>query len=147
MPRRAASTTFTPSIATRPTTTGPSLRRSSVAVGVVGLAAAIVAGTSVDLSAHRRDEYLQAARIALDPGRARIELDLTAGIAVAADVLAGIDRDRTGTISADEAHAYAAAVRRAIELDIDGRPLPLELIDSRFPTVEAMRRGEGAIRL
>ena len=46
----------------------------------------ILAGVAV-VSAHRRDEYLQAARLALDPGRVQIELDLTPGIAVADAIL------------------------------------------------------------
>ena len=118
--------------------------RSSV---IAALASAIIAGSSAETSAHRRDEYLQAARIALDPERAHIELDLTAGIAVAEAVLADIDRDRTGTISDDEVEAYAAVVRSAIRLEVDGTPLSVELITSRFPTIEAVRQGEGAIRI
>jgi len=102
---------------------------------------------SIDLGAHRKDEYLQAARIALDPEGAHISLDLTAGIAVADIVLTEIDRDRTGTISAEEAGAYAEVVRRDIALDLDGRPLVVDLIDSRFPSIESMRTGEGAISL
>ena len=99
------------------------------------------------MSAHRLDEYLQAARIALEKDRAHIDLDLTAGIAVADRVLTDIDRDRTGTISADEAAVYAAVVRNAITLDVDGTPLSVEVVTSRFPTVDAVRQGEGAIRL
>ena len=118
--------------------------RSSV---IIALASAIIAGSSAETSAHRRDEYLQAARLALDPERTHIELDLTAGIAVAEVVLADIDRDRTGTISSDEADNYAAVVRTAIRLEVDGTPLSVELINSRFPTVDAVRQGEGAIRL
>jgi hypothetical protein len=102
---------------------------------------------STDMGAHRKDEYLQAARIALHPEDARISLDLTAGIAVADIVLTEIDRDRNGTISEEEARAYAEVVRRAIALDLDGRPLALDLIDSHFPSIESIRKGEGAISL
>ena len=105
----------------------------------------IIAGAG--LSGHRRDEYLQAARLSLDPERVRIELDLTPGIAVAESVLAEIDRDKTSAISADEAQAYVAIVRNAIRIEIDGRVLPVELVTSTFPVVEAMREGEGAIRV
>jgi hypothetical protein len=45
--------------------------------------AGLIAGTASTASAHRRDEYLQAARIAVGPDRVRIELDLTPGMAVA----------------------------------------------------------------
>ena len=112
-----------------------------------GLAAAIIVVTSTGTSGHRRDEYLQAARVGLEPRRALIELDLTAGTAVADNVLAEIDRDRTGTISAAEAAAYVAVVRRAITLEVDGTAVPVELVASSFPAIEAVRRGEGAIRL
>jgi hypothetical protein len=106
-----------------------------------------VVAAAADLGAHRKDEYLQAARIALGPARAHIMLDLTAGIAVADIVLAEIDRDWTGTISADEAAAYAEAVRRDISLDVDGRTLVLQLSDTRFPDIESIRKGEGVISL
>jgi MYXO-CTERM domain-containing protein len=119
-------------------------RRSSV-VGL--LAALMIAGASGPMSAHRRDEYLQAARIAVDPDRVRVELDLTAGIAVADTVLAGIDTDRDGAISSGEAQAYVAIVRQAVRMDIDAAPLSLALVGSAFPQVAAMRAGEGSIRL
>ncbi len=114
---------------------------------IAGLVAAAVAGTAPALSAHRRDQYLQAARLALDPGRVQIELDLTPGIDVADVVLADIDSDRTRTISADEARAYVAIVRGAIGLDVDGTAVPVLVVGERFPAVEAMMRGEGVIRI
>ena len=46
---------------------------------MLALALTIAGGAGV--SAHRRDEYLQAARLAIDPGRVQLELDLTPGIA------------------------------------------------------------------
>ena len=111
------------------------------------LALTLIVSASPGLSAHRRDEYLQAARIALDPERVQIALDLTAGIAVADLVIGEIDRDRTGTISAGEEQAYAAVVQDAIRLELDGSPLHLELTNRRFPSVAAARNGEGAIRI
>jgi hypothetical protein len=38
-------------------------------------------------------------------------------------------------------------VRRAIRLEVDGTPLPVELVNSRFPAIDAVRKGEGAIRI
>lgn len=77
----------------------------------------------------------------------QIEMDLTAGIDVADVVLADVDRDRNGTISADEAQAYAGAVCKAISLELDGTPLSVALLDTRFPGLDAMKHGEGAIRI
>jgi len=101
----------------------------------------------VRASAHRLDEYLQAARIAIDPDRVNIDLDLTPGVAVAPGILADIDANRDGTFTTDEARAYAARVQREIRLELDGQPLTLALTDSRAPAADAILRGEGVIRL
>ena len=98
-------------------------------------------------SAHRRDEYLQAARVAIDPDRIEIELDLTPGIAVAEQVLAAIDRDGNRSISDGEARAYRARVLDGLAVDVDGTPLALELADSSVPAVAAVLNGEGTMRL
>ena len=98
-------------------------------------------------SAHRRDEYLQAARLAIDPDRVELALDLTAGIAVAEMVLSEIDLDGNGSISAAEARAYSDRVLRAIALDVDGIPLGIELVASTFATFDSVRQGEGTARI
>lgn len=118
---------------------------SSRAAGALALAA-IIAGVA-EVSAHRRDEYLQAARIGIDPQAARIELDLTPGIALAEAIFAEIDRNRDGTLSPDEQRAYAALVVSALTLEVDGTPVRAQLGAASFPEADAMRRGEGTIRL
>jgi hypothetical protein len=120
-----------------------SSRSSVIAWASLGLA--LLAGASA--SAHRRDEYLQAARLAIAPDRVEIELDLTPGISVAAGVLAAIDADGNGAVSPAEAEAHVGQVQRAIALEIDGRPLQPRVLDSAFPPVEAIRNGEGTIRV
>jgi hypothetical protein len=111
------------------------------------LAALVIA----NLSAHRRDEYLQAARLAIAPTRVELQLDLTPGIAVADTIIADIDRNRDGALSPDEQQAYVARVLSAIELAVDGHPVHLqperEQGPSTFPDPEAFRRGEGTIAL
>jgi hypothetical protein len=116
--------------------------RHAAAVAVVLV---FVAGAST--SAHRRDEYLQAARVAIDPARVRIELDLTPGISVAANVLGQVDRDGDGAISRAEGEAYVSGLVSAIRLDVDGRPLSVQPIESAFPAIDAVRTGEGTIRI
>jgi len=113
----------------------------------LALAVLTVVIASRGLSAHRRDEYLQAARLAIDPDRVQIVLDLTPGIAVAEGVLTEIDRDANKSISAAEARGYSERVLRAIALDVDGMPLGVELVDSVFPAIDTVRRGEGTTRL
>ena len=103
--------------------------------------------SGVSTSAHRRDEYLQAARLAIDPDRVQIALDLTPGIAVAEGILTEIDRDANRAISAAEARAYSERVLSAIALDVDGMPLRVELVDSAFPTIDTVGRGEGTAHI
>jgi hypothetical protein len=109
------------------------------------LTASLAASTGV--LGHRLDEYLQAARIDLRPDGVAIDLDLTAGIAVAESIIVMIDRDGDGSISSDEQRAYAGDVMRALEIKLDGESLPLGLVSSNFPELSAFRRGEGTIRL
>jgi hypothetical protein len=106
---------------------------------------AIVAGAEV--SAHRRDEYLQAVRIAIDPGAVHFELDLTPGIELAEAILADIDRNGDGALSQEEQRAYGSLVLSALTLEADGTPVRAQLGDTSFPDPEAVRRGEGTIRI
>jgi hypothetical protein len=123
--------------------------RSSRANSVIAflIVTAISIAFGADVAAHRRDEYLQAARLAIDPDRVRIELDLTAGIAVADSVLAEIDVDRNGSLSPAETRDYSERVLSAVALDIDGSPLGVEFVQHDFPTLDAMRNGEGTARI
>ena len=118
---------------------------SSRAGCLLALTLAIVGGAEV--SAHRTDEYLQAARLAIQPSRVQIELDLTPGIALAEAILADIDRNRDGSLSAEEQRAYGSLVVSALDLEVDGTPLRLQLDASSFPEADAVRGGEGTIRL
>ena len=62
-------------------------------------------------------------------------------------LMAVIDRDRDGGISAGEEQAYVDRVAREVELRVDGVPARLSLIESSFPALEAMREGMGTIRI
>ncbi|MBY0494726.1 MAG: hypothetical protein K2Y23_10970 [Cyanobacteria bacterium] len=117
------------------------MRRSSAAAAAAALLC------SVNLSAHRMDEYLQAARIGIEPGRVDVELYLTPGMAVFDSVIAAIDRDRDGIVSAVEKNDYVSAVLGAVTLRIDDRDLPLKTIAATFPELDALRRGQGIIQL
>ena len=114
-------------------TTARSSWRSSLAL------AAILAGAGTRASAHRLDEYLQATRILVEPARLQITLDLTAGVSVAAAILGDLDRDRDGSLGADETRACldvsgdiqrTIAVAQGIEhqcaavVELDGEPIP-----------------------
>jgi hypothetical protein len=98
-------------------------------------------------SAHRLDEYLQAARVAVTRNRIAIEFHLTPGVSVAADIIALIDRDGTGSITSREASAYGKTVLAETVLVVDGRAVPLALTEVHVPEIAAMRAGMGAIRI
>ena len=105
-----------------------------LALGLVGFAAA-----------HRLDEYLQATLIGVTRDGIDVEIHLTPGVAMLPVLMAAIDRDRDGRISPGEERAYARRVAEDVELRVDGVPAPLALIESKFPTLEAMRAGLGTI--
>ena len=113
----------------------------------LAIAASVAAAGGTFVSAHRADEYLQAARLDVEPGRVGVELDLTPGIAVASEVVSDIDRNHDGKLSAEEQAAYEHRVLDAVDVQLDGRALRMRPLASRFPDVEAMRRGDGTIRL
>jgi hypothetical protein len=100
-----------------------------------------------ELSAHRRDELLQAAHIALDTNRLDVDLDLTPGIEVAEATIAAADLDRDGSLSAHERRAYCGTVLAAIRLELDGVPVQLQPQSCRFSDLAQIRNGEGTIQL
>jgi hypothetical protein len=105
------------------------------------LALSVVGGAG----AHRLDEYLQATLIGVTRDGIDLEIRLTPGVAMLPVLMAVIDQDRDGRISAGEERDYAGRVVREVELRVDGEPAPLSLVESSFPTLEAMREGLGSI--
>jgi hypothetical protein len=116
------------------------MKRSSAGFALLALLARPAA-------AHRLDEYLQASLISLSRDHVEVQLDLTPGVAVFPVVLAAIDKDRDGTISEVERSAYAAQVVRDLSLSVDGEPVRLRLVSSRFPEIGEMMEGRGVIGL
>jgi hypothetical protein len=121
------------------------MRASSGFTLVLALTMTVVAGT--DVSAHRTEDYLQAARIGLAPDSILITLDLTPGMAVAESFMAALDHDGDGALSTDEQREYAGQVASALRVAIDGRPLQPRVVSWSFPELSAFRGGEGTIRL
>jgi hypothetical protein len=113
-------------------------------MGVSALLALILIGGA---AAHRLDEYLQATLIGVTRDGIDVEIQLTPGVAMLPLLMAVIDQDGDGRISSEEEHAYVARMLREVELRVDGVPAPLSLIESKFPAIEAMREGLGAIRM
>jgi len=107
---------------------------------------AIAAG-STGVAAHRLDECLQAARIAVEPDRIALELDVTPGVAIAESFIPEIDRDGDGTIAAREQQEFIRRILGSVDLSLDGHRLELSHGSATFPELAALRTGEGMIRL
>src|SRR6185436_14356660 len=98
-------------------------------------------------SAHRLDEYLQAARLDIGERSVQLYLDLTPGVAVAERVLSDIDVNANRSISAVEARDYVDRVLSAIAVDVDGTPVRLVRLDHDCPAVDAMLQGNGTLHV
>jgi hypothetical protein len=104
-------------------------------------------GLTGEARAHRLDEYLQSTLISVEQDQVEVEIRLTPGVAVLPVVMAVIDRDRDGRISADDEREYAERVLREVALESDGQPIRLTVVGRSFPAVEDMRQGLGTILL
>jgi hypothetical protein len=126
-------------------TTERQLRASNV--WLPALVVAIAAEASVGVSAHRLDEFLQAARIDLRDDRVTIDLALTPGADIADAIVATIDRDGNGVVTSDEQDAYALDLLSGLTAILDGKRLSLRLHGVSFPALSELRGGNGTIRV
>ncbi len=108
---------------------------------------ALALSLAATLSAHRLDEYLQATLISIAPDQVGIEITLTPGIAVAPIVLAMIDTDGDGVISAAEQQTYLRTALQAMTLESDGEKLPMSIVEFSFPEIHLFRQGLGSIQI
>jgi hypothetical protein len=118
-----------------------------VTTGRIAMCTLLGLSLSAGAAAHRLDEYLQATLIGVSRDGTDVEIQLTPGVAMLPLLMTVIDQNRDGRISPAEQHAYASRIVRDVELRVDGAPAPLSLIETTFPTVEAMREGLGTIRM
>jgi hypothetical protein len=98
-------------------------------------------------SAHRLDEYLQAATISVSKDRIQAQLRLTPGVAVFPVVFAAIDTNADGVLSETEQRTYAGRVIRDLSITIDGVHLKPRLVSMRFPGLGELKEGLGEIQL
>ena len=110
-------------------------------------AAAIVLLPGTPARAHRLDEYLQGTLISVEKDRMDAEITLTPGVSVFPILIADIDGNRDGVISETERRAYTQRVLRDLSISIDGQPLTPHLVSVKFPAIEEMKEGRGAIRV
>jgi len=119
------------------------MKRAVAAFSFIGFSLAFAATAW----AHRIDEYLQAARLAIAPDRVTLQMDLTPGVDVAPLIFALISTNHDGSISEREARAYATQFLKEVVLDLDGHSQRLSLVRAQFPSFQEMNEGVGTIRI
>jgi hypothetical protein len=91
--------------------------------------------------AHRIDEYLQATLLSLTTDHLAATVRLIPGALVSASVIAAIDRNGDGVLSADEKRDYAQHVLDVVSIRIDDDRVEPRLISWRFPEPSEMLEG------
>ena len=117
------------------------MKRLVLATSVVALA------IRAEPTAHRLDEYLQAARVSLARDRITLEIDLTPGASIAAALVTRLDRDGDNAISPTEAADYGHVVLTDLVLTLDDHPLLMTLAQVEIASIDEMRDGVGVINL
>jgi HupE / UreJ protein len=110
-------------------------------------AVAILLSVGTSAFAHRLDEYLQATIISVERNHIQVSMRLIPGVAVASTVLANIDANSDGVISADEQRAYAERVLSDLSITVDGTSARPALISQKFPPIAEIEEGIGEIRI
>ena len=110
-------------------------------------AAVLALACATPAQGHQLDEYVQAARIGLEPERIIVEMSLTPGAAVARKIFSSLDGDGDGRISAPEARGYAQTVLSDLVFEVDDQSRALRLLRAQLPSWPEMREGVGTIRL
>ena len=113
--------------------------------GVALVAATMLLATPA--RAHLLDQYLQATTILVGKDRVHAQLRLTPGVAIFPRVIAGIDTNADGVLSAAEQRAYADRVLRDITMRIDGADVPMTLSSLTFSSLDEMKEGRGVISI
>jgi hypothetical protein len=97
--------------------------------------------------AHRVDECLQCSFVSIAPDHVAVSLTLAPGIETAPALIAQIDANRDGAISALEASNFARLVCSRLSLEIDGRFVALQPVRHEFPSVADLNTGFALISL
>ncbi len=111
------------------------------------LAAALVLSLGAGVFAHRLDEYLQATLLSVENDRVYASMRLIPGVAVASTVLATIDTNGDGVLSAAEQQSYAERVLRDLSITVDGIGARPTLLSLKFPSIETMKEGLGEMHI
>jgi hypothetical protein len=116
--------------------------------GTVRVAAFFVAvAISQVAHAHPLDEYVQALKVGVTPGRIDVQLVLTPGINIVSDVLCLIDLDGDDQLSVEEAESYGRRVLADLSARLDERDVILTMTRVELPMPGDLRGGNAVIRI
>ncbi len=121
-----------------------SLIRVACATAAIG-GAVLLTPTPAD--AHPLDVYLQASYITVQSTGVGIEVDISPGTEVAADLVARLDTDHDGKFSDEEGRAFADVVVADLAVSVDGTSLPITIANVGLPTYKATAAGYGTVKI
>jgi hypothetical protein len=117
------------------------MKRLSILIAIITLSVPLAT------SAHRLDEYLEAAIFSIGENKIEVTMRLVPGVAVSSTVIAIIDANADGILSEPEQIAYAHRVLDDVSLTVDGKRLTLDLNSADFPSIDEIKQGTGEIHL
>jgi hypothetical protein len=101
--------------------------------------------TAVTVRAHRLDEFLEAARVSLEPSQVDVEMNLTPGVSMADTFIHAVDGNTDGVFSPIEQWNYATGLVRSLDVRLDDVPVqPLRVTAVDVPDAAAVRSGDAA---
>jgi hypothetical protein len=101
--------------------------------------------TAATVRAHRLDEFLEAARISLEPSHVDVEMNLTPGMSTADTFIHEVDGNTDGVFSPIEQWNYATGLVRSLDVRLDDAPVrPLRVTAVDVPEAASVRSGDAA---
>ncbi|MCA9892445.1 MAG: hypothetical protein KC615_05645 [Anaerolineae bacterium] len=116
-----------------------------LAISLLGLIAPFL--TVQPTLAHTFDEFEVASYISLAEGDILIEVDITAGYLIGADVAQSIDTDGDLSLSESEVMAFAYEVMESITLASTDSAIDLQLVTFEYPSYRSFAQGIHSIKL
>ena len=109
--------------------------------------AALMLALATGATAHPHAYVDQQALLSLGPDGTEVRLVIVPSAPDGPAILAHLDGDGDGVVSAAEAGAFGAALLAETSLRVDGEPMPLILADAKVADPAAVAAGIGAIEV
>jgi hypothetical protein len=97
--------------------------------------------------AHPEDDFVQSSVIVLTASQILVDVNLTPGFEIGAEVVQLIDTNLDQIITEVEALTYAAEVATFLRLEVGGNVLSLELLSFEYPSYDSFVVGRHGITL